>query len=74
MRIHESIPLTNGSGSGFRSGTDPDPDLDRIRILNWILILIRILLFSSVIFKTSTKFFLLLYENIFTSFFKDKKS
>ncbi len=57
-------------------GTDPD---SRIRTTNW-RIRIRILLFLSVTFKKSTKFFpkfflfFLLFEGTFTSFFTDKKS
>ncbi len=43
-----------------------DPDVDRI----WP----RILLFSSVTFKLPTKNIYMLFEGIFTSFFKSKKS
>ncbi len=58
---------------------DPDPDPPIQTSDKWIRI--RILLFSSVTFKTSTKnyffpsiFCFLLFEGTFTSFFKDKKS
>ncbi len=70
-------PTGSSAADPLRFGTDPDPYL---WLRKQIRIRIRILLFSWVTFKTSTKnywvfynFCLLLFEATFTSFFKDKK-